>query len=153
MSSYELTLSPVLQEKKKWRKIEWTPDMLETLKKEFPTSYNAELSNALGVSPRSLIRKARELGLDKELGFLDKRRPEIGAMAKMARGTNVTKGQKGWSVPGGEAYRFHPGHIPATKTDKALVERIRKKRNETLRRERIRIKYGMERLTKLRIKQ
>lgn len=151
MSSYELTLPPVFPEKKV-TKIDWTPEMVDTLKKEFPTSYNAELANALEVSSRSLIRKARELGLDKEPDFLKKRRLDIGRMAKKARGTNSTKGQKGWSVPGGESYRFRPGHVPTTKTDRALVERIREKRNETLRRERIRVKYGMEQLTKLRIK-
>ena len=61
--------------------------------------YNRELAKLLNVSVRSVIRKARELNIDKEPGFLEKRRDEITKMAIKAHPPQPTKGKKGWSVP------------------------------------------------------
>ena len=41
--------------------ITWTPEMIETLVAEFPFAYNRVLAKKLGISMRTLIRKAREL--------------------------------------------------------------------------------------------
>lgn len=46
--------------------IYWTGNMLSDLKRNYPTTKNKELSEILGVSVRTLIRKARELGLEKD---------------------------------------------------------------------------------------
>ena len=151
---YELQLSPIVEGKRPPRRtagIEWTAEMLETLNNKFPVTFNKELAEELGVSWRTLVRKARELGIEKEIGFLDKRREAITKMAQTARPENPTKGQKGWSVPGSEKYRFKKGHIPAMKTDSELVERVRQTRNETIRREKIRLKIGLEPMTKLKL--
>ena len=48
----------------------WNKDMLDYLRQHFPTSLNEELAGCLGVSVRTLIRKARELGLSKNPRWL-----------------------------------------------------------------------------------
>lgn len=45
--------------------IHWTPQMIADLRRWFPTTLNEELAGILGVSQRTMIRKARELGLQK----------------------------------------------------------------------------------------
>lgn len=71
------------------RYVEWTPEMLKILNDFFPIMFNKALAKWLGVSFTTMIRKARELGLEKVDGFLDIRRPEISRMAGEAqRGKN-----------------------------------------------------------------
>ncbi|SFK99302.1 hypothetical protein SAMN05216357_11052 [Porphyromonadaceae bacterium KH3CP3RA] len=149
---YELSLPVVAKPKRRTAGIEWTDEMIEFITSKFATSFNRDLADELGVGMRTMIRKARELGLEKEPGFLDKKRKEISQMAKEARSPNPTKGQKGWSVPGGEKYRFKPGHVPAMKDNPELIERVHRKRNETIRNEKFRLKVGLEPETKLRLK-
>lgn len=48
------------------RRIFWNKQMLDDLKRMFPTTLNEEVAGALGVSLRTMIRKARELGLQKD---------------------------------------------------------------------------------------
>ena len=48
------------------KRIFWTKDMLDYLCRHFATTLNEELAGCIGVSPRTLIRKARELGLQKD---------------------------------------------------------------------------------------
>ena len=47
-------------------RIHWSADMLDYLRRHFATTLNEELAGELGVSPRTMIRKARELGLKKD---------------------------------------------------------------------------------------
>lgn len=136
----------------KGKKVEWTAEMLGTLKNEFPSSFNRDLATKLGISMRTLIRKARELNVEKEESFLEKRRSQITEMARKAHPGQPTKGIKGWSVPGGEKYRFKKGHIPAMKTDPTLVAKVHAKRNDTIRLEKLRLKYGLRTKTKLKLK-
>lgn len=46
--------------------IYWSSYMLETLKRLYPTTKNEDLAVILNVSSRTLIRKARELGIHKD---------------------------------------------------------------------------------------
>lgn len=153
MVNYELTLPPLLTKRPPRRTagIEWTDEMLSTIRAKFATAYNKELAEELGVSWRTLVRKARELGLEKEAGFLDKRRGEITKMAQVARPENPTKGQKGFVIPGGEKYRFKPGHTPAIKGNRELIDRVHRTRNATIREERWRLSIGLGQRTKLRL--
>ena len=50
--------------------IYWTGQMLSDLKRWYATTRNTELAECLGVSLRTLIRKARELGLVKDPEWL-----------------------------------------------------------------------------------
>ena len=52
------------------KRIYWTKDMLDYLRHHFATTLNEELAGCIGVSKRTLIRKARELGLRKDTEWL-----------------------------------------------------------------------------------
>ena len=146
----ELYLPP--KHKRDSRKKNWTPDMIRTLTESFPVSYNKVLAAQLGVSWRTLVRKARELGLEKEPFFLENRRNEITKLATKAHPPHPHKGDKGWHVPNSENSRFKPGNISIMKTNPEVVNKVRLKRNETIRRDRIRIRYNLSRLTKINLK-
>ena len=51
-------------------RIFWNTQMIDYLRRHFPTTLNEELAGCLGVSPRTMIRKARELGLEKDPEWL-----------------------------------------------------------------------------------
>nr|NQU91582.1 hypothetical protein [Bacteroidota bacterium] len=144
----ELYLPPIQKRPKRY-KITWTGEMISTLKREFPVEYNRTLAKKLGVSMRSLIRKAREFGIDKEPFFLEKRRAEITKMAMDAHPPHPHKGDPGWCIPNSEHTRFKPGQVSLMSVDPELVEKVRTKRNETIRKEKLRIKWGLEPKTKL----
>jgi len=144
----ELYLPP--KPKKKY-KILWSEKMLEIIKEKFSFTFNRELAKELNVSMRTLIRKARELNLEKEPDFLDKNRETITKMA-VANNYNKYTGVKGWSVPNSEMTRFKPGQSSLMKFDRDLVARVHKTRNETIKRERIRMRLGLSRLTNLKLK-
>lgn len=52
------------------RRIYWTKDMLDYLRYHFATTLNEELAGCIGVSQRTMLRKARELGLKKDMAWL-----------------------------------------------------------------------------------
>ncbi|HEY6913208.1 MAG TPA: hypothetical protein VI413_00915 [Paludibacter sp.] len=155
MEIFELYLPPVFKKssKRAFRApVFWSDDKLDILKMKFATTFNKDLAAELGCGWRTVIRKARELGLEKEAGFLDKKRTEIVKLIQAVRKPNPTKGMKGWQVPGGEKFQFKPGHVPASKLNPEVAKRLHASRNETIRRERIRVKIGLPPLTKLKIK-
>lgn len=96
--------------------IDWQPEQLRMLKKYFPTSFNKELAKEIGVSWRTLVRKARELGLEKETDFLDKNRKTITRMATACRPKNDAA-TIARITESGKPYRFSSTHRPATKVD------------------------------------
>jgi hypothetical protein len=110
MERWELYLPPVVfatKRKKAARpKKEWSSDRLNILKQKFATTFNKDLAVELGCGWRTVIRKAREFGLEKEEGFLDKKRPEIVKLQIGSQQPNPHKGEKGWYVPGSEIYWF-----------------------------------------------
>lgn len=86
----------------------WSPDMISTIRRYFATTFNDELAGILGVSPRTMLRKARELGLQKDkfwlLNVWNERR-------KWANSSSRRKGYPGAFKPGneiGKEYRFKP---------------------------------------------
>lgn len=48
------------------KRIFWNKQMTDDLKRLFATTRNEDLAELVGVSPRTLVRKARELGLNKD---------------------------------------------------------------------------------------
>jgi hypothetical protein len=150
----ELYLPPIIQKptKRPYRpKIVWTEEMLSELKQRFPYEFNKNIAKDFGISWRSLVRKARELGLEKEANFLNTKRPEIVKLIAKVRRHNPAQQGKGFAIPNSEPYRFKKGHTPRIAWDIELRERVHKKRNETIRRDRIRIKYGLTRISKLKL--
>lgn len=125
----------------------WTGEMIAKLTAEFPVRFSRDVGKDMGISIRTVIRKARELGLEKESGFLDTNRKEITARAREARPANATKGDSTFRIPGGEAFQFKKGQ-PRHPVD---YEKIHEKRNETIKKEKLRIKYGLQQKTKLKL--
>jgi hypothetical protein len=151
----ELYLPPIVLKKKDKRpprpKINWTEEMLMILKNEFPVSFNADLAKKLGISKSTLNVKARNLGIKKEPGFLEKNRGKIVEMATevLKKTPHPGRGVKGWCVPNSEHTRFRKGNISIMSLDPDVVERSRRSRMETVRREKIRIQLGLPQKTKL----
>lgn len=131
----------------KGRKTNWTPEMDEKIIKEFPIRFTREIANELKLGLRTIIRRARELGVDKEENFLEKRRDKISRMAQLSRPENPTKGDSSFRIPGGEKHQFKKGHVP----NPEIVAKALKSRKETIKRERIRLKYGLRPITKMKL--
>ncbi|WP_372775635.1 hypothetical protein [Mangrovibacterium sp.] len=133
-------------------KTEWTEEMLHRMKFEFKYAYNKQLAIDLGVSWRTLVRKAREMGLEKEEGFLEKRKQHIQYLARAKRGPNATKGMKGWCIPNSEATRFKPGNISPMTTSQKTRDKVSRSRLKTIEEEKYRIREGIDQITKLKLK-
>lgn len=131
--------------------IQWTSEMINIIKEKFPNTFSIDIANNLNISIRSVIRKARQLGIEKEVNFLEKNKEEIQKRSRKNRPTNKTKGLKGWSVPNSESTRFKPGNIPPNKDPEILKKQVAA-RNETIRMERFRINNGLKQKTKLKLK-
>ena len=106
--------------------IVWTPDQLKLLRDYFPTMFNKPLAKWIGVSMRTLVRKARELGLEKKEGFLQERKRDIQRLAGDAirapdhKNTRFKKGVH--SNPAGE---FKPGHVESPETKARRSESLK----------------------------
>ena len=87
--------------------IRWTPQMEKMVRDFYPTMFSKDLAKWIGVSHRSLIRKARELGVAKVEGFLEKRRADINRRTG-AKSANATSFRKGNQI--GKEFRFEKGH-------------------------------------------
>lgn len=67
---YDMTRGRVMRKKDGVVTIGWSGSMLAELRRLFPVTKNEEIAGVLGVSVRTMIRKARELGLKKDDGWL-----------------------------------------------------------------------------------
>ena len=88
----------------------WSRDMLDYLQRHYPTTLNVELAGCLGVSPRTLIRKARELGLEKDASWLSRIWEERRLMAWMASKRKGYPGRFPKGVRSNPSGEFKPGH-------------------------------------------
>ena len=94
-------------------RIFWNTQMIDYLRRHFPTTLNEELAGCLGVSQRTMIRKARELGLEKDPQWLaevwEERRKMAHIIAKKkGYPGGFKKGER--ANPAGE---FKPGRKPS----------------------------------------
>ena len=115
---------------KKVRGIEWTPEMLKLLRDFFPIMFNDCLAKWLGVSVRTLVRKAREMGIDKVPDFHERKRDAIKERVLEGRekygwGNSIhTRFKKG--DPRIASNRFKEGYKPSEKTLAKMSESMRK---------------------------
>ena len=106
--------------------IVWTDEQLILLRTYFPIMFNRPLAKWIGVSMRTLIRKARELGLEKKEGFLQERKRDIQRLAGDAirrsdhKNTRFKKGVH--NNPAGE---FKPGHVESPETKAKRSESLK----------------------------
>lgn len=130
----------------KKRYIIWTDKMLEKLCKEFPVRFNQELATDLKIGCRTLVRKARELGLEKEKDFHKNNQEEITERSVANATYTYTYPSKAFL-----AHCFKKG-VPNPYEDRIDRVALQIKRNKTIAAERMRIALGLPRQTKLRLK-
>lgn len=107
-------------------RIYWSTAMTDYLRRHFPTTLNDELAGCLGVSVRTMIRKARELGLEKDPKWLaavwDERRRLAQAIAnRKGNPGSWKKGQR--QNPAGE---FKKGHRLTAEQEQRRIEAVKK---------------------------
>lgn len=67
---YDKSKGRLMEHKGTSKKIYWDGDMLSIIRRCFPCMKNEEVAEMCGVSTRTLVRKARELGLRKDMDFM-----------------------------------------------------------------------------------
>lgn len=107
-------------------RIFWSPAMLSYLRRHYPGTLNEELAACLGVSQRTLIRKARELGLEKDTEWLRRIWDEHRIMA------HASSRHKGY--PGGFRKGERANPDGEFKPGQKRSEEMRRKQGEGMRR-------------------
>ena len=132
-----------------------TQEQCEWFVTNFDHTKNQELADHLGTSPQSVTRMARELGLWKTKEFMaamQRNASEHGARANRLMGGNDGAVNL---LKYGMATRFKPGTSQKDRMSaEAFAEmhrRIGESRKETFRKERVRVNWGFEQKTNLRV--
>ena len=132
-----------------------TPEQLAWFRENFDHTKNQELADHLGTSIRTVTRMARELGLWKTKEFvaaMQRNASEHGARATRLMGGNAGAVNL---LKYGKATRFKPGTSQKDRMSAealaAMHRRIGESRKETFRKERIRVNWGFEQQTNLRV--
>ena len=102
-------------------RIFWNKWMLDTLKRLFATTKNEDLKEIIGVSERTLIRKARELGLQKNREWQHANSMNHLRMANLKNKISGVKSPFKKGVHYCPENEFKPGH---TETPEAKAKRI-----------------------------
>ncbi len=114
------------QKKGNARYIFWSKQMLDDLRRLYPTTTNENMEDILGVGRRTLIRKARELGIEKDAEWM-RQKTMLGVKAMHL--SNRIHGNKGTFKKGVRncpEHEFKPGH--------KLTEEQKARQRESLRR-------------------
>lgn len=123
--------------------------------KHFKHTKNEEIAAKFGISPTTVIRLARKLGLKKSPQFMTKCIEATTAAAKRSHLINGTYPPKGFQIPGKEKGYFKRGETSLQRLgQKREAERIRKataSREKTRKSERARAVFGLPQRTKLRV--
>ncbi len=130
------------------KKLIWTDEMIETLRDLYPVETNSYTVSVLGISEKSVNKKASELGIGKfakskwleraeyiRCHFYDKSFTEIGKELGISK----------WSVS-----RI-AGQIGLKRTDRETSHVSSRVRGELIRRERRRMIFGLEPLTNIKV--
>lgn len=130
------------------KKLTWTDEMIDTLRNLYPVETNSYTASVLGVSEKSVNKKASELGIGKfakskwleraeyiRNHFYDKSFAEIGKVLGISK----------WSVS-----RI-AGQIGFKRTEKETSHVSSRVRGELIRRERRRMIFGLEPLTNIKV--
>lgn len=126
------------------KKIILTERQAEWLREHFPDTINRECAEKLGISRYTMKRIIREMGLSKSREYIHDNMVKAGkASARAQEGTGY-----------GTAYLipFKKGTRPIDRFGEEIemqrIERIREAANELIRKERLRIKWGLPQLTR-----
>lgn len=148
--------APVIYVKRKRRstKITLTAEQQDWLRANFATTLNKDVAAHLGVSLRTAVRLARSLGLEKDPAWLHDVFMERQAMMVASNRGDGNAG-KANLLKYGKRYRFKPGVTSRERLgderERQRLEKSAATRRETIRKERMRINWGLEQETKLKI--
>lgn len=125
------------------------------LTKHFKHTKNAECAEKLGISPRSVNRLAKVLGLRKTPQFIRKCQQDAAQAAQDSHLRNNTYPPKGYVIPNREVGAFKKGETSLQRLGKRKeTERVRKAAEslaKTRKSERARATFGLPQRTKLRV--
>lgn len=134
-----------------------TPKQEAWLRKHFKHTKNEEIAQKLGISVRSVNRKASKMGLQKTRQFIRKCQLEAAQKANESNRINGTYPPKGYKIPNCEQYRFQKGVRPidriGAKREAARIMKSAESRRATFKLEKARALYGLPQQTKLRVVQ
>lgn len=134
---------------------ELTQEQVEWFRKNFCNMKNQELADTLGISLSSVIRMARKQNLRKSKEFMAAMQRHASACG--ARVTRAMGGNAGAVnlLKYGKATRFQPGVSNKDRMgEDAFVEMYKRmgiNRSETFRKEKLRVRWGLEQKTRLRV--
>lgn len=131
----------------KGKKKIWTEAELKFLQDNFPSMWNKDLAKHFGIGWRSVVRKARELGLEKSDTFRD----NIDFSAFGQGNEPWNKGMKGLPMVAACVEKQFKKGNKSCMTDPKVAERSRTSRNETIRKEKMRLRYTLPQKTKLKL--
>lgn len=127
------------------------------MRNNFCNTKNAEVAEYLGISPRTVVRIAQDMGLVKDPDFIkamQQNAADHAARANRANGGNA--GTKNLLLYG-KAYRFKAGESNKDRMSEeafnAMYCRISEQRKKTFKAEKRRVIFGLEQKTKLRVVQ
>lgn len=147
--------TPKRNEMGRTEKIVLTEKQERWLAKHFKHTKNDECAARLGISPRSVVRIARSMGLTKSRQFMVKCQRATADAAARSHILNGTYPPKGFRIPNSEAGQFKPGVTSKERIgDRRESERLRKSaesRRKTIADEKRRILFGFEQKTRLKL--
>lgn len=107
--------------------IVWSEQQIHMLRQYYPTMFNKAVAMLCGVSQRTMIRKARELGLQKVEGFHEKRKEAIGKLiSDSLRDAPRNSGMFVKGVHSNPAGEFKKGHAESEETKRKRSESLKK---------------------------
>lgn len=125
------------------------------LARHFKHTKNDECASRLGISPRSVVRIARSMGLSKSRQFMVKCQRATANAAARSHIMHGTYPPKGFRIPNSEAGQFKSGISNKDRLGvKRESERLRKSaesRRKTIADEKRRILFGFDQKTKLKL--
>jgi len=135
-------------------KIVLTGEQQQWLRDHFATTLNKDCAAHLGISETSLHRQARRLGLKKDPGWFHQIVLERCAMMAEANRGDGNHGKKNLLKYGAQT-RFRKGQTNRERygeeNERRRIQRAAATRRETIRKERMRIRWGLPQETKLRV--
>ena len=144
-------------ERNKYGKVELSEVERMWMRKNFGTTKNADIADHLGISPSTVVRIARDMGLNKTFDFMkamQRNASEHAARVNRANGGNA--GAKNLLIYG-KAYLFKKGERQKDKMSAevfdAMHRHIGEQRKKTFKAEKRRVIFGLEQKTKLRVVQ
>ena len=143
-------------ERNKYGKVELSEVERMWMRKNFGTTKNADIADHLGISPRTIVRIARDMGLNKTSDFTKAMQQNAADCAAKANRGVGNRGKENL-LRYGKAYQFKKGERQKDKMSAeafdAMHRHIGEQRKKTIKAEKRRVIFGLEQKTKLRVVQ